>query len=160
MVFCLTKQTQPIWEVSCSSIDYNTSFFISWWIGVITEITMASSTPAEDIKMKVMGLNIFPVVRTFLKLQEWAKMLLLSISRNFYAICWLTVCPQKVGVGIILVTKEKNDVSSNDIFALLNILSQTKRGNKVMLGKDQTYPIQCWICTTARRKHHIQSKKF
>ena len=30
----------------------------------------ASSTPAEDIKMKVMGLNIFPIVRTFMKLQE------------------------------------------------------------------------------------------
>ena len=30
----------------------------------------ASSTPAEDIKMKVMGLNIFPVIRTFMKLQE------------------------------------------------------------------------------------------
>jgi len=33
----------------------------------------ASSTPAEDIKMKVMGLNIFPIVRTFMKLQSDAK---------------------------------------------------------------------------------------
>ena len=34
---------------------------------------MVASTPAEDLKMKVMGLNIFPILRTFMKLQECAK---------------------------------------------------------------------------------------